>query len=152
MKTRPPAMSIMYLMWITSIPLLIIKTSCKTSDITLPIPCLIALRNTQLDGGFIGVSLLMWAKAFDLKGSHFSVKSTSERKHYVKCNYKTLLLAQDRVEKNSPSVAKCIKFVLRENLMVCELMRKIKPLAWLAMMHSGSHGFCLPCWHNSVTA
>lgn len=146
MKTRPPATPIMYLMWITSIPPLIIKTSCKPSDVTLITHPLPHSSEKHTAWWWVhGVSLWMWAKAFDLKGSHFSAKSTSERKRYVKCNHKTLLLAQDRMEKNTPSVAKCIKVVLRENLMVCELMRKIKHLVWLAMMHSGSHGSCLPC-------
>lgn len=97
LKTVPPAMSIMCLMWITSIPLLVIKTSHKPSDIILRTRPLLhdSEKDTVWWEGALGQIFWCEYKASGLKGSHSSSsKSLLKKKHYVKYNYKTVLLAQ----------------------------------------------------------
>lgn len=137
-KTAPPAMSIIYLMWITSISLLVIKTNCKPSDITLITRPMLhdSEKDTTWSGG-VALGQTFWCeyKASGPKGSHLSPSKSLKKKHYIKYNYKTVLLAQCSGRKFL-AVAKSIKFCLTWIFVLCEVMRKMEHLVILGITHT----------------
>ena len=145
----------MYLMWITSIPLLVIKTNHKPSDIILiTYPLLLDSEEDLTCRGRNVLGQTLWCeyKASGLKGSYLSA-SKSLKKHYVKYNYETVLLAQCRGWKFL-AVAKSIKFCLTWILLVCEVMRKVN--IWC--FRNNSHievmyliKFADTMWHSNST-
>lgn len=94
------------------------------------------LRKTQLGAGgsCFGVNLLMWVQSiWSQRKSFISLQIPEKKKrHYVKYNHKTVLLAQGSGRKFL-TVAKSIKFCFTWIFVLCEVMRKMEHLVFLGI-------------------
>lgn len=151
-------MSIMCLMWITSIPLLVIKTRHKPSDIVLRTRPL--LRDSEKDTvwwvGALGQTFWCEYKASGLKGSHSSSsKSLKKKKHYVKYNYKTVLLAQCSGEHFQQLQKALSFFALPESSWCVKSWEKMEHLVFFRITHRQEvmdlAKFVDTVWHSNST-
>lgn len=83
---------------------------------------------------------LLWGKPFDVSTKHLVPKEViylppnpwKKKRHYVKYNHKTVLLAQGSGRKFL-TVAKSIKFCFTWIFVLCEVMRKMEHLVFLGI-------------------
>lgn len=114
------------------------------------------LRKTQFGGR------VHWGKAFDVNTRHLASKEVIhlspnpfKKKHYVKYNYKTVLLAQCRGQ-NFQQLQKALSFFcLTWILLVCEVMRKMEHLVFFRITHRQEvmdlAMFVDTAWHSNST-
>lgn len=95
-KAAPPVMSIMCLMWITRIPLLVIKTNRKPSDIILRTRPLLhdSEKDTVRWEGALGQTFWCEYKASGLKGSHSSLSKSPPPFFFLKSIMLNVIIKQ----------------------------------------------------------